>query len=138
MISGLVLPWWAWGYLLVLVTLFIAGLMAKDESRSFNRIISSAFSVFAIHIFVFGLFNQSVTDAIDYLIIPMFLIGVFWEYTRATIETKRVEEELKREADLSDEERNLFLTIALAFNALVIVPGYAVGFLLCFRVLGFL
>ena len=138
MITALVLPWWGWGYLLVLLTLFFAGLLADDDTRSFNRIISSGFSIFAIHIFVIGLFNSFVLDAIDYLIIPMFLIGVFWEYTRANIETKRAEEVLEQEADLSEEERNLFITIALGFNALVIVPGYAAGFILCFRVLGFM
>ncbi len=136
MIDGLVLPWWAWGYLLVLMTLFFAGLMADDEGRSFNRIISSCFSIFAIYIFVIGFFNSFILDAIDYLIIPMFLIGVFWEYTRANIETKRAEEMLEKEADLSEEERSLFIAIALGFNALIIVPGYAAGFLLCFRVLG--
>ena len=132
------MPWWAWAYLLSLLTLFIAGLLADDDTRSFNRIISSAFSIFSIYIFVFGFFNQFVLDAIDYLVIPMFLIGVFWEFTRSNIETKHAEEELKKEADLSEEERNLFITIAIGVNALVIVPGYAAGFILCFRALGFI
>ena len=136
MIFGLVLPWWAGGYLFALMFLFVLSFMLDDDGRSFNRIVSSAFSVFSIHIFVVGFFNDFILDSIGYLIIPMFLIGVFWEYTRANIETKRAEEELAKELELSAEERDLFLTIAMGFNAIVIVPGYVAGFLLCFRVLG--
>lgn len=131
-----VLPWWAWGYLLLLLTLFVAGLLSEGDKRSFNRLISSAFSIFAIHIFVIGFFNGFILDAIDYLIIPMFLIGVFWEYTRADMETVRAKEELEAEADLTDDERDFLLNVALVFNACLIIPGYAAGFVLCVQVLG--
>ncbi len=135
MALGFELPWWAWGYLFALLSLFFAGLFAGEE-RSVNRIISSAFSVFSINIFVVGFFNGFVLDLIGYLIIPMFMIGVFWEFTRANIETVRAQAELEKEADLNDEERNFLLNMALLFNALVIVPGYVAGLVLCLRVVG--
>ncbi|MGH1457060.1 MAG: hypothetical protein ACRBDI_09785 [Alphaproteobacteria bacterium] len=130
-----VLPWWAWAYLFALLSLFFAGLFSGEE-RSFNRIISSAFSVFSINIFVIGFFNGFIIDLIGYLIIPMFMIGVFWEFTRANIETARAQSELEKEVELSEGERDFLLNTALLFNAVVIVPGYVAGFVLCLRVLG--
>ncbi len=133
--DGFLLPWWASGYLLTILTLFFIGVFSGDE-RSFNRIVSSAFSVFAIHIFVIGFFNAFIIHSIGYLIIPMFLIGVFWEYTRANIEKARARVELEKEADLSDGERDFLLSAALFMNACLIVPGYMAGFVLVLRVLG--
>lgn len=135
MISQITLPWWGWGYLLVVMTLFIAGCIS-DEKPDWNELVSSALSLFSICIFVIGFFNAFIVDAVNYLLIPMFLIGVYWEFSRALTESRRAEEDLSNDIDLTDNERIVLLNVAIGVNALVVVPGYVMGLVLCCKLLG--
>lgn len=135
MIAQITLPWWGWGYLLVTLFFFVIGVLG-DDKKMWNEIVSSALSLFSICLFVIGFFNYFIVDAVDLLFIPMFLIGIYWEFTKAVVESSRAEEELAKEAELNENERLVMLNVAIAFNACLVVPGYVMGLILCFSVLG--
>ncbi len=135
MISNVGLPWWAWLYLLLVMGTFVAGFFAEEKFDN-SDITSSVFSFFSICVFVIGFFNPSIPAFLGYLIIPMTFIGMYAEFTRAVIETRLAEEELSKDNDLDDSERKFLLNFAIALNAFIVVPGYAMGLILCINVLG--
>ncbi len=134
MLSHVMLPWWGWGYLLFVLIMFVVSFFA-DKKVNFNELTSSAFSLFTICVFVIGFFNPQIVTFLGVLIIPMALIGIYWEFTRAVIETRQAEVELTNEAELDDSERKFLLNVAIGFNALIVVPGYIVGIVLSISVL---
>lgn len=135
MFTQVVLPWWGWGYLLFVLTIFVTSFFS-EKSLNMNEVSASAMSLFSICVFVIGFYNPLVVQFLGILIIPMTLIGIYWEFTSAIYETENAQDELAREADLSDGERTLLLNVAIGFNALIVVPGYVIGILLSFNVLG--
>ncbi|PCI57093.1 MAG: hypothetical protein COB36_02145 [Alphaproteobacteria bacterium] len=135
MFTQVVLPWWGWGYLLVVLTIFVTSFFS-EKSLNMNEVSASAMSLFSICVFVIGFYNPLVVQFLGILIIPMTLIGIYWEFTSAIYETGNAQDELAREADLSDGERTLLLNVAIGFNALIVVPGYVLGIILSIYVLG--
>lgn len=131
------MPSWAWGYILLCAGLFTLS-VSSEKTRNKNELISSVFSLICICVFTLGFFNAFIANILGYLVIPMACVGIYWEFTRAIIETKLAEEELEKEGDLSEGERSALLNLAIGFNALIVVPGYVMGLMLSFRVLGLL
>ncbi len=134
MLSHVMLPWWGWGYLLFVLLMFVASFFT-DKSPKFNEISSSVLSLFSICVFVISFFNYQLIEFLGVLIIPMTLIGIYWEFTRAIIETKHAEVELANEVELDDSERKFLLNMAIGFNAVIVVPGYIIGMVLSIDVL---
>ncbi len=135
MLSQVTMPWWGWGYLLFVLAMFIASFMAEDP-RSRHEIIGSTLSLFTICTFVVGFFNFFVAEFLGVMLLPMLAVGVYWEFTRSLSEIKRAQILLEGEKDLSDEERGLLLNVAMIFNAVVVVPGYVMGLVLCAEFIG--
>ncbi len=135
MLTDILLPWWGWVYLIFVLVMFIAGLFVKD-APDISELSSSIFSLFSICIFVVGFSNAYVTQFLGVFIVPMAVIGIYWEFTRAVRETGRAQNDLLVEKSLSEEERAMLLNIAIGLNALVVVPGYVMGIVLSFRVIG--
>lgn len=135
MFTHVALPWWGWLYLLFVLTMFITSFFF-EKSLNMNEISASAMSLFSICVFVVGFYNPLVVQFLGILIIPMTLIGIYWEFTNAIHETGNAQDELARESDLSDGERAALLNVAIGFNALIVVPGYVLGVILSFNVLG--
>ncbi len=129
------LPWWVSLYLLVVLGLYIAGLFT-EKPRSRDDFIGSAMSLFSICTFVICYFNPEVSKLFGFLVIPLTICGVYWEFTRAIRETSYAREMLAEEGDLTDGEQDFLLNMAIGFNALVIVPGYLAGVILSLRVVG--
>ncbi len=129
------LPWWATGYLFIVFGLFVAGLFT-EKIRSHHEIVGSVMSFFSISVFVVCFFDTGLREMFGLLFLPMTAIGLYWEFMRAVKETSYAREMLKDEGDLSDEERSFLLNVAIGFNALVVVPGYMMGVMLCLSVLG--
>jgi len=129
------MPWWGWGYLLFVLTMFVASFMTETP-RNQHEIIGSTLSLFTICTFVVGFFNLYVVDFLGVMLLPMFAVGVYWEFTRSISETKRAQDMLVGERDLSDEERAFLLNFAMVFNAIIIVPGYVMGLVLCTEFIG--
>ena len=136
MLTQVMLPWWGWAYLLFVLTIFIAGFFA-DKSLDSNEIIGSSLSLFSICVFVIGFFNPEVIAFLGYFIIPMTILGIYWEFTTVVRETGKVQAELADDPELTEDEQTLLINIAMAVNALVVVPGYVLGIVLCFNLLGF-
>ncbi len=136
MLSEIYMPWWAWLYLFIALIVFLLSL-SVDEHSSGNKIFSSILSLFTICISVVGFFNIHVVDFLGLFIIPMVALGIFWEFTRSVQESEIAQKMLDSDPALSDEERNFLMNTAIAFNALIVVPGYVMGIVLCFNVLGF-
>ncbi len=135
MLTTIMLPWWGWVYLLLTLAVFVAGFFS-EERLDLDELVGSSLSLFSICVFVIGFFNPQVVAFFGVLLVPMAGIGIYWEFIRANEETRRAEEELSREPDLDDGERALLLNVAVGFNALIVVPGYMVGVVLCFNMLG--
>ena len=135
MLTHIMLPWWGWGYLLFVLVMFVASLFVKDPP-DVNELGASALSLISICIFVVGFSNPLVPQFLGILIIPMTLIGLYWEFTRAVSETETAQHELAGEKSLSDGDRAFLLNVAIALNALVVVPGYVMGTVLSCYVLG--
>ncbi len=134
MLSTIYMPWWAWGYLLITISVFMLGL-AVDRSRSGNKIFSSSMSLFTIYVSVIGFFNDQIVSFLGLFILPMVFIGIFWEFTSSIRESKRARDMLDNDPSLTDEERDFLMNAAIIFNALIVVPGYVMGLFLCFKVL---
>jgi threonine/homoserine/homoserine lactone efflux protein len=129
------LPWWALVYLAFVFGFTVAGSGGRLK-RSGVSIALSAVSFCFITTFVIGYFHRSLIDGIDWIILPMAVLGVAWEFYLAVTETARAEEELKTDQDLSDEERTFLINFAIFMNALLVVPGYALGIKFCLYYLG--
>lgn len=129
------LPWWASGYLLLVLGLFVAGFFT-EKPRSQHDMIGSVMSLFSICVFVLCFFSAEIFALFGLLVIPLTLMGVYWEFTRAVAETSYAREMLGEEGDLSEGEQDFLLNVAVGFNALIFVPGYLAGVFLSFRTLG--
>ncbi|MGH1402827.1 MAG: hypothetical protein ACRBDL_01140 [Alphaproteobacteria bacterium] len=126
------MPWWAWLYLSFVLVMFVWGFVSdKDIKR--DEVIGSIFSLFSICAFVTGFFNAYISQFFGVFLLPMVAVGVIWEFRRAIEGTESAQDELSKEQDLSDGERVILLNVAIGFNALIIVPGYVVGSILCFH-----
>lgn len=130
----LALPWWAAGYLCVVYGFSAVGLW---EDWWHNRVaaIGGFMSIATITVFVLSYHIPSIGAHFGYLFFPMLLIGVMWEFTQAVHETSRAQEELLNEIELNDGEKDFLVNMAVALNALLIVPGYAYGIKLCYDIL---
>lgn len=135
MITQITMPWWGWGYLLFVMTMFISSLFT-EKKLSTHEIIGSALSLFTICVFVTGFFNVFVSHFLGVMLLPMLAVGVYWEFSQAVLETSRAQGLLKDQNDLSDGERDFLLNMAIAFNGLVVVPGYVMGLVLCAEMIG--
>ncbi|MBI1301728.1 MAG: hypothetical protein GC137_08745 [Alphaproteobacteria bacterium] len=128
------MPWWAWGYLFVVIGIFIASFFTPREI-SFNRLSASACSLFSICTFVIAFFHSPIAHFLGLFLVPMTLIGIYWEFVNAADETSEAQDYLNNQHDIDEGERAFLLNVAIGLNALVIVPGYVLGILLSVDVL---
>lgn len=124
------LPWWALVYLAFVFGFTVAGSSGRLK-RNLASVFCSVVSFCFIATFVIGYFHRSLIDTIGWIVIPMTMIGIAWEFYLAVTETGRAEEDLKDDPDLSDDERSFLINFAVFMNALLVVPGYALGIKLC-------
>lgn len=134
MLETLSLPWWAAGYLMVLLSFSVAGLI-NDLKHHPAGCVGSVMSLAFVFVFVIGYFHAPLAQHFGLLMLPMVVIGVAWEFTQAVQDTGRAEEELEKENDLDENEKTFLLNMATALNALLIVPGYVFGLKLCFDII---
>lgn len=134
MLDTLSLPWWASGYL-VLLFAFHAVALFDDFKKDIAASVGSLLSLLALNVFVIGYYSPPLAQHFGWLLIPMLLISIFWEFTRSVHDTELAEKELEKEKDLSEGERSFLLNMATALNALLIVPAYVFGVVLCFNML---
>lgn len=92
-------------------------------------------SLFSICVLSLALFNPIIADFLGLFLLPITAIGISWEFSRAERGTVTAKRQLSEEVDLSEEEQAFMLNLALGLNALVVVPGYAAGLILCFNML---
>lgn len=129
------LPWWALAYLAFVFGFTVAGSGGRLR-RNGSTIFMSAISFCLIATFVIGYFHRALIENLSWFVIPMAAFGIVWEFYLAVTETARAEEELKTDLDLSDEERSFLINFAVFMNALLVVPGYALGVKFCMYYLG--
>lgn len=128
------LPWWA---ALYLCTIYGASAVGLYEDWRNNRVaaIGGTMSLACVTAFVLSFHNAAIAGHFGYLFIPMLLVGVLWEFTQSVHETARAQAELSNEQELNDGEKNFLVNMAVGLNALIVVPGYAYGFMLCYGLL---
>lgn len=134
MLPEITMPWWAGLYLLVALIVFAMS-WSVDAARTHNNVVASSLSLFTICVSVLGFFNQEIAGFLGLMIIPMVAIGIYWEYTRSMRETVLAQNMLDEDPELSDQEKETLLNVAMIFNGLIIVPGYVTGLILCFNAL---
>lgn len=120
---------------MLVLTMFISGFLT-DKSWNRHEITGSVLSLLSICIFTICFFNADIYRIFGYWLLPMVIIGGYWEFIRAVQETEAAKGELEKEPELDEKERDLMLNIAIAFNAFIVVPGYVMGIVLCFHLLG--
>ena len=128
------MPWWAWGYLFVVIGVFIASFFTPREI-SFDRLLASSCSLFSICTFVIAFFHPQIVQFFGLFLVPMTMMGIYWELISSADETSEAQAYLNKQNDMNDGERTFLLNIAIGLNALVVVPGYVVGILLSANVL---
>ncbi len=128
--GALSVPWWAVLYLTVLFAFTVAGII-EDWTRNPRGTCSSAISCFFSIVFVIGYFNAPWAAKFGWVLIPMVIYGLMWEFYASVRETGQAEQELKTYEDLTDEEKSFLLNMAIVFNALIVLPGYLAGIKLC-------
>lgn len=129
------MPWWAWGYLLFIVSMFTISwsmTIVREQCDPF----ASAMSLLTMCCFVAGFYNSDVVTFLGWFILPMFVLGVFWEYKRYFIEKRIGHQMLLEQPEITDGDIKLFLNAAFVFNLIMVAPAYLMGFALCFEVLG--
>lgn len=128
--EALVLPWWAAGYICVVYAFSAVGLW-EDWKNSPPLAVGGVLSLATITVFVFSYFNPTIAQHFGWLFVPMFVLGVLWEFTHAVRETERAQEELDAERELNEGEKNFLVNVAVGVNAILVVPGYVFGLKLC-------
>ncbi len=129
-IGTLTVPWWAMMYLVVLFSFTVAGMIEhwkRNPAEACSSFISGCFAL----VFVVGYFNVEWVERFGWLLLPMLIYGLLWEFYASVQETYLAEEELKKQNDLTDDEKTILLNLAIFVNALVVVPGYVAGVKLC-------
>ena len=129
------LPWWATTYLVIVFGLYVAGVFS-EKKRSHHEVIGSAMSLFSICTFTLCFFNTDLAKLFGLLVVPLTVLGIYWEFTRAVEETSYARKMLAEEGDLTEGEQDFLLNMAVGFNALIIVPGYLAGVILSARAMG--
>ncbi|MCK5374727.1 MAG: hypothetical protein KAJ40_05540 [Alphaproteobacteria bacterium] len=128
----MMLPLWAGVYLALVLIVFISGFLTTYK-HSFHEISGSVLSLFSICVLVLALFNVSVEMFLGLFVFPITAIGLYWEYSRAEREIVFARARLAEEIELDDEEREFLLNVAIGLNALIVVPGYVAGIIVCFN-----
>ncbi|MFP4097525.1 MAG: hypothetical protein ACLFP8_01095 [Alphaproteobacteria bacterium] len=128
------LPIWAGVYLIVVMIVFIAGFFSGHK-QTFHEISGSVLSLLSICTLVVSLFNGFVASFLGWFVLPVTLIGLYWEYNRAEREIVFARIRLSEEVDLDEDEREFLLNFAIGLNALIVVPGYVCGVILSFNLL---
>jgi hypothetical protein len=128
------MPIWAWLYLVLVLLMFIAGFFTEYK-RDFNEISGSVLSLFSICALVVALFNSPVAAFLGWLVFPITAIGIYWEHNRAEREIVFARGRLSEEIELDDDEREFLLNVAIGLNALLVVPGYVAGMIVCFNMI---
>lgn len=126
------MPVWAWLYLVLVMIVFVAGFLTGYK-RSFYQIYGSVLSLFSICALVVALFNSVVAGFLGVFVFPITAMGLCWEYIRSEKELVFARARLAQEVDLDDEEREFLLNIAVGLNALMVVPGYVAGIIVCYN-----
>ena len=129
------MPIWAWLYLVLVLLVFIAGFFTEYK-RDYNEISGSVLSLFSICTLVVALFNSTVATFLGLFVFPITAIGIYWEYSRSEREIVFARGRLAQEIELDDDEREFLLNVAIGLNALLVVPGYAAGLIVCFGFFG--
>lgn len=129
------LPWWGVLYL-ALVFGFTVASASRGLRRSPSSILLSVISFAFLCVFVIGYFERDIIYDLNWVVLPMTLFGIVWEFYLAVTETQRAEEELKDDLELTDEERSFLINFAVFMNALLVVPGYALGIKFCLYYFG--
>lgn len=128
--GALSVPWWAVLYLVVLLSLAAAGAL-EDLKSNPKGACSSAISCVFSFVFVVGYFNEAWAAKFGWVLIPMVVYGLMWEFYASVRESGQAEAELKGYDELTDDEKNLLLNAAIVMNALIVLPGYLAGLKLC-------
>ncbi|MCB1682758.1 MAG: hypothetical protein KDI65_12600 [Alphaproteobacteria bacterium] len=129
-IGTLSVPWWASLYLVVLFSFTVAGII-EDWRRNPRGACASAISCCFSFVFVIGFFHPDWATKFGWVLIPMLIYGLMWEFYASVQESSEAEQELKSHDDLTEEEQTMLLNMAIIVNALVVVPGYMAGLKLC-------
>ncbi len=129
-VGTLSVPWWASLYLVVLFVFTVTGIF-EDWKRNPRAACASAISCCFSFVFVIGFFHPDWAAKFGWVLIPMLIYGLMWEFYASVQETGQAEQELKSYDDLTDDEKSMLLNMAIIANALVVVPGYVAGLKLC-------
>lgn len=109
--------------------------MAETLKEDYIASISSVFSLISIVVLSFAFFHQPLADFFGFFVIPIVIVGISWEFTQAVKGTEKAEKILEDEQDLTEEERGFLVNAGIFLNALIVVPGYIMGLMLCYQFL---
>jgi len=109
--------------------------MAETLKEDYIASISSIFSLISIITLSLAFFHKPLADFFGFFVIPIVIVGVSWEFTQAVKGTEKAEKILKDEKDLTDEERGFLVNAGIFLNGLIVVPGYLMGLILCYKFL---
>ena len=129
-IANVFVPWWLLIYLLLVLLLSGFSLLEPNKGGLVSAF-SSIFSLVCIFVFSIGFYHSPLAEFFGFFLLPMVLIGILWEFTQSVRGTEKAQELLKGEKDLTEEERGLLLNAGIFLNALIVVPGYIMGIMLC-------
>ena len=118
-------------YLVVLFSFTVAGIIDDWNKKNTPGVAASIISCCFLFVFVIGFFNEEWVAKFGWILVPMLIYSLLWEFYASVQETGEAEKEINTFDDLSPEEKNFLLNLAIFANALIVVPGYVLGIKLC-------
>ncbi len=118
----------------IVIGIYVVGLFLDEDADRAKRIVS-IFSLLSICVCVSGFFNPVIAGFLGLLLVPIVVMGLYWEFVQAVRDTSKAQEEIEKDQELDEWERNALLNVGIALNAALVVPGYMFGVLICARLL---
>jgi len=122
------MPWWAILYIIVFTILLIGGIF--DDIQKQNKpwyVAGNILTGIFVIVFVVAFYNKNLAEFIDWIIIPMLITGIIWEFYSSTKEIS----EFAQDTELSNIEKKWISYFSLIIVDLLTIPGYIAGFISC-------
>jgi hypothetical protein len=127
MVDLLALPWWAYLYMILLIGITFGG-FAADQNLTIPVVIGHILTLLVSMICILVYCQPDFAKQLGApLLAAMILYAMAWDFTQSVKDANRIEEEIKREGDLSDDERSALMNSGMLFGALLILPAYMMG-----------
>lgn len=122
------LPWWGYLYLAILGLLTLAGIIEELKKPGGQLYaLGTLITLLIITAFVFGYFNQNISELIGFFSIPLLTTVLIYDFFLTSRDLTIGSQTFLKPAD--DVKSRMDLLTA----TLIVAPGYLAGFIILYR-----